>query len=47
MFIKNQFSANWTAFSAAAVMVCVPVVVIFMLLQRWIASGLMAGSVKG
>lgn len=47
MFIKNQFSANWTAFSAAAVMVCVPIVVIFMLLQRWIASGLMAGSVKG
>jgi arabinogalactan oligomer/maltooligosaccharide transport system permease protein len=46
-FIKNQFAANWTAFAAAAVLACVPIVVIFMLLQRYIASGLVAGSVKG
>jgi len=46
-FIKNQFSANWTAFSAAAVLASVPVVVVFSLLQKWIASGLVAGSVKG
>jgi len=46
-FIKNQFSANWTAFSAAAVLSSLPVVVVFSLLQKWIASGLVAGSVKG
>lgn len=46
-FIKDQFSANWTQFSAAAVMASVPVVVIFMFLQKWIASGLVSGSVKG
>ena len=46
-FIYNQFSANWTQFSAAAVMATVPVAIIFMLLQRFIAKGLTAGAVKG
>jgi len=46
-FIYNQFSANWTQFSAAAVMATVPVAILFMLLQRFIAKGLTAGAVKG
>jgi arabinogalactan oligomer/maltooligosaccharide transport system permease protein len=46
-FINNQFSANWTAFSAAAVISSVPIVIIFMLLQRFIQKGLVAGAVKG
>ncbi|MFC4769305.1 sugar ABC transporter permease [Effusibacillus consociatus] len=46
-FIKNQFAANWTKFAAAAVLASIPVVVVFMLLQKWIASGLVSGSVKG
>jgi arabinogalactan oligomer / maltooligosaccharide transport system permease protein len=46
-FIKNAFAANWTQFSAAAVMATVPVSIIFMLLQRFIAKGLTAGAVKG
>lgn len=46
-FIKNQFSANWTAFSAAAVLSSVPIVIIFMLLQKFIQKGLVAGAVKG
>lgn len=46
-FIKNQFAANWTMFAAAAVLASVPVVIIFMTLQKWIASGLVSGSVKG
>lgn len=46
-FINNQFSANWTAFSAAAVLSSVPIVIIFMLLQRFIQKGLVAGAVKG
>lgn len=46
-FIKNEFAANWTQFAAAAVMASVPVVIVFSLMQRWIAGGLVSGSVKG
>ena len=46
-FINNQFSAHWTQYSAAAVMASIPVVIIFMLLQKFIAAGLTAGAVKG
>ncbi|MBS5884712.1 MAG: ABC transporter permease subunit [Clostridium sp.] len=45
-FIKDQFSANWTMYSAAAVMAATPIVVIFSLLQKYIAGGLVSGSVK-
>ena len=45
-FIKDQFSANWTMFSAAAVMATTPLVIIFMFLQKYIAGGLVSGSVK-
>lgn len=46
-FIKDKFSSNWTQYSAAAIMASVPVVVLFMGLQKFVASGLTAGSVKG
>ncbi|MDD3223577.1 MAG: sugar ABC transporter permease [Clostridium sp.] len=46
-FINNAFSAHWTQFSAAAVMSTLPVAIIFMLLQKFIAKGLTAGAVKG
>ena len=46
-FIKDKFSSNWTQYSAAAIMASVPVVVLFMALQKFVASGLTAGSVKG
>ena len=46
-FINNQFSAHWTQFSAAAIMASIPVAVIFMILQKFIAKGLTAGAVKG
>ena len=45
-FIKDNFAANWTMYSAAAIMATVPVVTIFMLCQKYIASGLVSGSVK-
>lgn len=45
-FIKDQFSANWTMYSAEAVMAATPIVVIFSLLQKYIAGGLVSGSVK-
>ena len=46
-FVMNQFSSNWTQFSAAAVMATVPIAIIFVLLQKFIAQGLTAGAVKG
>jgi arabinogalactan oligomer/maltooligosaccharide transport system permease protein len=46
-FITNNFSAHWTQFSAAAVMATIPVAIMFMFLQKFIAKGLTAGAIKG
>lgn len=46
-FISDQFAAHWTMFSAAAVISSLPVMVVFMCLQRFIQNGLVAGGVKG
>jgi len=45
--ISGQFAKNWGEFAAAALLSAVPVTALFMILQKWIASGLVAGSVKG
>ena len=46
-FISDQFAAHWTLFSAAAVISSLPIMIVFMCLQRFIQSGLVAGRVKG
>lgn len=46
-FITNQFAAHWTLFAAAAVLASLPIMIIFMLLQKYIQNGLTAGGVKG
>ena len=46
-FIKNKFSTNWPQFSAAAIMASLPIMIIFMSLQKFISKGLMGGAVKG
>ncbi|MEQ8153510.1 MAG: sugar ABC transporter permease [Clostridiaceae bacterium] len=46
-FINNQFSANWTQFAAASVVASLPIVVVFLALQKYIAKGLVSGAVKG
>lgn len=46
-FISDQFAAHWTMFSAAAVISSLPIMIVFMSLQRFIQSGLVAGGVKG
>ena len=45
-FISDQFAAHWTMFSAAAVISSLPIMIVFMGLQKFIQSGLVAGSVK-
>jgi len=37
----------WSDFAAMAILITIPVVVLFFFLQRWIVSGLAVGSVKG
>lgn len=46
-FISDQFAAHWTLFSAAAVISSLPIMIVFMCLQRFIQNGLIAGGVKG
>lgn len=46
-FINDKFSSNWTVYSAGAVLASLPVVVLFLSFQKFIAKGLTAGAVKG
>lgn len=46
-FINGNFATRWTQFSAAALLSSIPIMIIFMLLQKYIQSGLAAGAVKG
>jgi arabinogalactan oligomer/maltooligosaccharide transport system permease protein len=46
-FIYTEFSLHWTEFAAAAVIGSVPLLVLFMLLQRYLVSGLVRGAVRG
>lgn len=46
-FISDEFAQNWSMFSAAAVIASIPQVILFLFLQKYLQSGLTAGSVKG
>ena len=46
-WVSQQLNANWGLFAAGAVIAAVPVLVLFLALQRYIVGGLTAGSVKG
>lgn len=46
-FIGGQFSENWGPFAAGSIIASIPIVIIFLSLQKYIVSGLTAGSVKG
>lgn len=46
-FISSGFSANWTLFAAAAVLGSLPILVLFLGLQRFLVQGLTQGAVKG
>lgn len=44
---QSAMETSWGLYSAAAIMVSLPVVVLFLFLSRWLISGLTLGSVKG
>ncbi|GAE92228.1 maltose/maltodextrin ABC transporter [Gracilibacillus boraciitolerans JCM 21714] len=46
-FINDQFSNNFTRFAAGAILIAIPVAVIYLFLQRFLISGLTAGGTKG
>ena len=46
-FISQQYGQRWGPFAAGSLMAMLPVTLLFLFLQRWIVSGLTAGSVKG
>lgn len=43
----NDYSRSWPLFSAAAIMVSVPILLIFFRIQKYMTAGLTAGGVKG
>lgn len=46
-FFVGGFQQQWGYFAAGSIIVAVPVVVLFLYLQKYLVSGLTAGSVKG
>jgi arabinogalactan oligomer/maltooligosaccharide transport system permease protein len=46
-FFVGGFSQQWGYFAAGSIIVSIPVVLLFLYLQKYLVSGLTAGSVKG
>jgi arabinogalactan oligomer/maltooligosaccharide transport system permease protein len=45
--LQGQFQTQWGQFSAASILVMVPVMILFLYSSKWLISGLTMGSVKG
>lgn len=46
-FISGQFANNTTRFAAGAVLIALPISLVFVFLQRYLISGLTSGATKG
>lgn len=47
LFIQDQYASRWGVFAAASVLGALPIVTLFMFLQKYLVSGLTSGAVKG
>ena len=47
ILVANQRYADWSVFAAGAVIAALPVMALFLFLQKYIVGGLTQGSVKG
>jgi arabinogalactan oligomer/maltooligosaccharide transport system permease protein len=45
--LAGQFQTEWANYAAGSLFVCVPVMILFVILNRWLVSGLALGGVKG
>ena len=43
----NDYSRSWPLFTSAAILVSIPILIVFFVIQRHMVSGLTAGGVKG
>ncbi|HAR6165701.1 TPA: sugar ABC transporter permease [Staphylococcus pseudintermedius] len=46
-FINHQYANNFTVFAAGAIMITLPISIVFLFLQKYLVSGLTAGATKG
>lgn len=46
-FISGRFSTNWTQFAAGATLGALPILIVFLSLQKFLVEGLTKGAVKG
>ncbi len=46
-WVASQLDANWGQFAAGAIIASVPILILFLFLQKYIVGGLTAGAVKG
>jgi arabinogalactan oligomer/maltooligosaccharide transport system permease protein len=46
-FLSDGFTEEWGPFAAGSIMAGIPVIILFLFLQRYIVSGLTSGAVKG
>lgn len=47
LFIQGQYATRWGIFAAACMLGAIPIMVVFLSLQRFLISGLTRGGVKG
>jgi len=47
LFISDMYANRWGVFSAAALLGALPIVILFMMVQKYIVHGLIGGAVKG
>jgi arabinogalactan oligomer/maltooligosaccharide transport system permease protein len=45
--MQGQFATPWSEFAAMSILMTIPIVILFFLLQRYLVSGLTVGGVKG
>ena len=45
--LATTYQTEWANYAAGSVLVCIPVVVLFLVLSRYLISGLTLGGVKG
>jgi ABC-type glycerol-3-phosphate transport system permease component len=44
--LQGQYSTDWPTIMAGSLLITLPVVLIFLMLQRYLVSGMTAGAVK-